>query len=94
MINKDIQKLKKIIVPVLKRHKVKKAGIFGSYATGEQTEESDVDIVVEYNGSLLDFVGIELELKKKLRKKVDLISYKGIHPMLKKRILSEQVKII
>ena len=42
-----INKIKKPIVDVLKKHGVKKAGIFGSYARGEQKKNSDVDILVQ-----------------------------------------------
>jgi len=42
----------------------------------------------------LDLVGIELELEKLLNKKIDLLTYNGINPLLKQKILSEEVKII
>ena len=91
---KEIEKIKKRIAPVLKKYGIKKAGIFGSYARGEQKRKSDLDILVEFNDSLLTLVGIELELKKKLGKKVDLLTYKGINPHLKKYILADEVRII
>jgi len=89
-----INKIKKPIVDILKKHKIKKAGIFGSYTRGEEKKNSDVDILVDFNGSLLTLVGIEMELEKTLRKKVDLLTYGGIHPLLKKIILDEEVRII
>ena len=94
MKNKEIENIKKKILPILKKNKVSRAGIFGSYARGEQTKDSDVDILIEAEGSLFDLVGIELELKKNLRKKVDLLTYKSINPKLKKIILNEEIKII
>ena len=98
MINKkksaDIEKIKNKIVPVLKKHKVKRAGIFGSYATGEQTKNSDIDILIEFNGSLLDMAGIKIELEEKLQKKVDILTYRAIYYLLKERILKEEVRII
>ncbi len=42
--NKEIEKIKKKIVPILKKNKVVRAGIFGSYARGENKKNSDVDI--------------------------------------------------
>jgi len=92
--NKEIEKIKPKIVKVLRRNGVKKAGIFGSYARGEQKKKSDVDILVEFNGSLLKLIGMELELKKRLRKEIDLLTYGGIHHLLKERILKEEVRII
>ena len=59
-----IEELKPKIIKILKQKGIKKAGIFGSYARGEQTKKSDVDILIEFNGSLLDLVGLEMELKR------------------------------
>ena len=92
--NKELEKIKPKIKEILKKNKIKKAGIFGSYAKGEQKKNSDIDILIEFDGSLLDLVGVEIELKKKLRKKVDLITYGGINHLLRKRILNEEVRII
>ncbi|MCK5149822.1 nucleotidyltransferase family protein [Candidatus Pacearchaeota archaeon] len=94
MRNKKIKEIEEKIKPLLKKEGIKKAGIFGSYAKGEQKKNSDIDILVEMKGSLLDVVGLEIELKKLLRKKVDLLTYGGIHPLLKERILKEEVRII
>ena len=91
---KEFEKVKKEIVKILKKHHIKKAGIFGSYARGEEGKRSDVDILVDFNGSLLSLVRIERELKENVGKKIDLLTYKGIHPLLKKRILKEEVKIL
>lgn len=94
-----IQKLKqiaKIAVPILKKNGVVRAGIFGSYARGEMKKTSDIDFLIKLKGrkSLLDFVGIKIELEEHLKKKVDLVEYETIKPRLKNRILNEEVKII
>ena len=89
-----IEELKKKIIPILESKKIKKAGIFGSYAIGKQKKNSDIDILIEFNGSLLDLVSIENKLQENLRKKVDLLTYSGIYPLLKKRILEQEVRII
>jgi len=94
---KDIGKIKQKVVKVLKEHGIKKAGIFGSYARGEQKKNSDVDILVEIRDkrmSLLGFAGIKVDLEEKLGKKVDLVEYKMIRSELKKNILCEEVRII
>lgn len=94
--NKNIKEIKKKITPILKKHGIKKAAISGSYARNEVTEESDIDILVEIPGdiSLLDFVGIKLELEKKLGREVDLIEYSTIKPEVKEEILKEEVSIL
>ncbi len=93
----NLGEIKKIAVPVLRRNNVVRAGIFGSYARGEAKKGSDIDILIEIKAkkfSLLDLVGLELELKEKLKRKVDLVEYSTIHPLLKERILREEVPII
>lgn len=94
MVN-SVQEIKKIILPVLKKNNVKKAGLFGSFVRGEQKKDSDVDILVELEEdlSLLDFIGIKLELEKALDKKVDLVEYDSIRFELKDIILDEEVLI-
>ena len=82
------------IVSILKKNGVVKAGIFGSYARGEAKKNSDIDILIEFNESLLTLVRIERELKENLGRKVDLLTYNGIHPLLKERILKEEIRII
>jgi predicted nucleotidyltransferase len=91
----ELDKIKKIVVETLKRYKIKKAGIFGSYVKGKQKKNSDVDIMIEPSKDMgLEFVGIKLELEDKLNKKVDLVTYKGIHPLIKNEVLKEEVRLI
>jgi len=92
---KNLKKLKEIrdkIFPILKRYGVKKASVFGSYVRGEQTRKSDIDILVEFNAekSLLDLAGLKIELEEKLGMKVDILTYKSLHPLIKDHILKEQ----
>ena len=97
MVSEKINNIKKQIVKILKKHKVSRAGIFGSYARGEEKKNSDIDILIEVSGrrfSLLDLVKLEMILKEILKKKIDLLTYNGISPYLKERILAEEVRII
>lgn len=89
-----LQPIMKKIVGVLKRYGVKKASIFGSYARGEQKKKSDIDVIIEPpKGMGLKFVRLAMELEEKTGKKVDLVSYNGIHPLLRYRILKEEIPI-
>ena len=92
----NIKLPKQKIVKILKKYGVKKAGIFGSYVRGEQKKNSDIDILIEppKNMSLIGFVHVKHKLEDELGIKIDLVSYKGIHPLLKSQILHEEVKII
>ena len=94
-VNKTLNQIKPKIIPILKKNNIKKAGIFGSYAKGEQRKNSDIDILVEPpKGIGFRFAGIEIELEKKLGRKVDLVTYKYISPYIKKQVLNEEVRII
>lgn len=59
-------------------------------------KNSDIDILVEIRKdiSLLDFIGIELELEKVLGKDVDLVEYQAVKPLIKEKILKEQIEIL
>jgi hypothetical protein len=94
--NHQIEEIREKILPVLKKYWVRRASIFGSVVRGEATENSDIDILVEIrsNISLLDFVGLKLELEEVLGRKVDLGEYDTIKPIIKDRILKEQVAIL
>ncbi len=91
-----IEGIKQTILPVLRRHGITRAGIFGSVVRGEATPESDVDILVELDeqASLLDFIGIKLELEDVLGRRVDLGQYAAIKPGLRDRIIREEVRIL
>ena len=94
--NQRILSIKKRIIPALKEFKVKRADIFGSYARGEQKSGSDIDIAVilPNNLSLLGVIKLQNKMEDILKKKVDLIEYKEIHPKIKKSILKERIRII
>lgn len=55
--------------------------IFGSYCRGQQTENSDVDILVDFNRPIgIEFIDLADELEKLLKIRVDLVSKNGIKP--------------
>jgi predicted nucleotidyltransferase len=90
-----IQNIKKKIIPILKEYGVRKAALFGSIVKRKAKKRSDIDLLVELTKekTLLDLVGLKLKLEEKLRRNVDVLTYNGLHPLLKDKILSEQ-KII
>ena len=92
----QMQPVREKIIGILHRNNVKKASFFGSIVRGEMTEESDVDLLVEFEGkkSLLDLAHLKNELEDAINRRVDVLTYKSLHPRLKDRILAEQVPII
>lgn len=91
-----IEEIKKKVVPLLKRHGAKRAGLFGSLVRGQLSKRSDIDVLVDlpHNLSLIDVVGIEQEIEDKVGRKVDLVEYAAIKPLIKKQILAEEVRIL
>jgi len=89
----NIKEIKAKIVPVLKRHDVVHAALFGSFVRREAKKGSDIDFLIEFKGekSLLDLVALKIELEDLLGREVDIVEYSTIHPLLKERILKEQV---
>ena len=71
-----IDEIKKRIRPVCEKYNVKELFLFGSYARGEATEDSDVDfrLVSGRDIDLFKMVGLRLDLEEVLEKEVDLIS--------------------
>ncbi|MDD4093257.1 MAG: nucleotidyltransferase family protein [Methanothrix sp.] len=92
----QIQPVREMIIDILRRNGVKRASFFGSIVRGEMTEDSDVDLLVEFEGkkSLLDLAHLKNELEDSINRRVDLLTYKSLHPRLKDRILAEQVPIL
>ena len=79
-----------IINTIMPFHPVR-IGIFGSMARGENTENSDIDILYQLKDTvgLFNIVRMKDSLEENLNKKVDLVSEKYIHPKLKPYIMSD-----
>ena len=92
----ELEDIKYKIIPILKRYDVKRAALFGSFVRGEQREDSDIDILVEFKDgkSLLDLAGLKIELEEALGRKVDVLTYNSLHPLLRDKILQEQKVIL
>ncbi|MGJ3248720.1 MAG: nucleotidyltransferase family protein [Elainellaceae cyanobacterium] len=88
-----IQTLQKHLPELRSTHNVKTLGLFGSYSRGEQTSESDVDILIEFGKapSLLKFIDLENQLSELLGEKVDLVMKTALKPRIGDRILKEVV---
>jgi len=90
------EEIKQKILPILQRYGVTRAGIFGSYARREIHEDSDLDLIVEIGKdiSLLDFIGLKIELEDTMGINIDLVEYNTLKPLLRDRILSEQIVLL
>jgi len=79
------------IALMLKDYGAKKVAVLGSYVRGEESQDSDIDVIVEFSErkSLLEFVRIERELSEELGVKVDLLTEKSISPYLIENVKKE-----
>ena len=73
----------------------KEIGVFGSVVRGEQTDTSDLDVLVDFEegADLLDLVGLGLFLEEKLNQKVDVVSKRALREEIKDVILREAVPL-
>ena len=85
------------VIPSLKPY-VKRISLFGSYARGEETVESDIDLLIALKPSekrpvlgLFEFIKLEQELKEKLGREVDLITEEGMNPRRRPYIEKDRV---
>ena len=92
----NISFIKQLAIPIFEKYGVSRASLFGSYARGENTEKSDVDILVEVSEdkNLFDMMDIQFALEDVLKKKIDLVEYKAIKPRLRPYILKDQIQIL
>lgn len=93
---KDIIKILEQELPYLRaRYGVKSLGIFGSYVKGKEREDSDIDILIEFDKpiGIFKFLEVEEYLSNVLGIKVDLVSMKGLKDEIKDNILREVIYV-
>jgi len=101
----SIEKLKELIAPVAIKHSLPAVYLFGSYAKGEATEDSDVDILVDKTGTALKGMfamgGLYNDLHEAVGKPIDLVTTSALEqkctkertPWLVESLYSERIKI-
>jgi len=95
MTKEDIKRVLLNNKKILKKYKVNKIGIFGSFATGKMRKKSDVDLLVEFDDliDLVDFVHLNDEIQQILKSKVDLVTSDTIKPYIKPKTLKEVERV-
>lgn len=90
-----ISELRRLRPGLSRSYPIREIGVFGSYVRGDQTETSDVDVLVEMGPGIgiLEFTGLQQDLSDALGVKVDLVSKDALKPRIGKRILSEVVML-
>ena len=89
------QILKEILPNLKQQYQVKSLGIFGSYVRGEATENSDLDLLVEfeYNLTFDNYMNLKFFLEDLFNKKIDLVIKEDLKPQISQFILEETVNV-
>jgi predicted nucleotidyltransferase len=84
-----------LILETAGRYGAHNVRVFGSVARGEQSQASDVDLVVDFDAgrSLLDLAGLLLDLEQALGCKVDVVSSRGLRPRVASEVLRDAVPL-
>ncbi len=86
------EEMKKQIKKILSKHKIKKAGIFGSYVKGKANNDSDLDLIVELvNNDLFELISLKNDIEEELNISVDIITYDGLIEFAKKEQFKKEV---
>jgi len=91
----SLEEIKENIKPLVTKYGITRAGIFGSYARGDTNENSDIDLIFDFakDFGLIELSGLKISLEEKLGKKVDIVEFSSLDPIIKDKILSEAVLI-
>lgn len=84
-----LSQLRELKPTILADYKAKDIGLFGSFVCGEQSEDSDIDVLVEFEegADLFDLVGLGQYLEEILQRKVDVVPKRAIRPELRESIV-------
>ena len=90
-----IEEIKEKVKPIAEKYGIETIWLFGSYARGEATEDSDVDLLVDYKSGLgLKFVGFVCDLEDDLGVHVDVLTNDGLYLLPKSNINSSLIQNI
>jgi predicted nucleotidyltransferase len=83
------------ILQTARKYGASNVRVFGSVARGEADEKSDIDLLVdmEKGRSLLDLIGLIMDLESLLGCKVDVVTVKGLRERIRERVLKEAVAL-
>ena len=90
-----LTKLRELKPIITARYKVKEIGLFGSVVRGEQSQTSDIDVLVEFeeDADLFDFTGLNLYLEDVLQREVDVVPKRALRAESREMVLREVVTL-
>ncbi|MDJ0601289.1 MAG: nucleotidyltransferase family protein [Crocosphaera sp.] len=95
----DFQQIIDILTSYLEnlklKYQVKSLGVFGSFVRGEATDNSDLDLLVEFQGDVTfdNYMDLKFLLEDLFKRKIDLVIKEDIKPQIRERILEETVYV-
>lgn len=91
----NLQQQRQHILDIAKHYHAVNVRVFGSVSRGEEREDSDIDLLVDFlpGTTLIDQVGLSLALSEVLERKVDVVSERALNKHLSNRILNEAVPL-
>jgi predicted nucleotidyltransferase len=83
------------ILRIAAQHGARNVRLFGSVARGEARPDSDIDVLVEFEPgrTLLDRIGLMQDLEDLLGRKVDVVTEKALHRMIRQQVLEQAVRL-
>ena len=94
---KTLDKVRQVLLEkkswLCERYQITELGIFGSYARGQQTETSDIDVLIDYEKAptLFELVNLRDYLQDLTGLNVDVVTKNGLKSRIRERVLSEVV---
>ena len=91
----DLMESREQILALATRYGINRIRIFGSVARGEDSLNSDLDLLVNFDEgrSLFDLIGFRNDIEEMLGRKVDVVSENALHWYIKEKVLQEAVEI-
>ncbi|MEN8264397.1 MAG: nucleotidyltransferase family protein [Nitrospirota bacterium] len=94
-ISSIIKNRREEVINIARKYGAKNVRVFGSMARGEESADSDLDIIVEmeHGSSLLDIIAIKQDIEELLGRKVDVVTEASISPYIRDAVLKEAVNL-
>lgn len=89
-----VQEKRENILEIANKHGAFNVRLFGSVARGEEEQDSDIDFLIDYDLERVSSwfpAGLTLDLEELLGRKVDVVTEKGLHWYIRKRVLKEAI---
>ena len=90
-----LHKQREVVLELATHHGVTSIRVFGSVARGEETPDSDIDLLVTTGPSVSAWfpAGLILELEQLLGRHIDVVTEAGLNPLLRDQVLTEAVAL-